>query len=248
MAQVTSNDGTRIDFDKIGQGPAVILVASALADRGDTKRLARLLQSDFTVINYDRRGRGRSGDTAPYAVEREIEDLAALIDVVGGSANVFGSSSGAVLVARAAASGAPIDRMALYEPPFRLSTDVGAEPVGLQERLDDLLSSGKSSQAVALFMREDMEIPAPLVMLIPGTWWKMKAMAHTIRYDQAVMGDTLNGEPLVAEHWQTARVPALVMYGSKTSPRLWGCRGSASGTAGFSALRAGRPEPLIRCH
>src|SRR5687768_15982802 len=110
-ATVTSRDGTEIAFERSGAGPAVILVASALSDRADTRKLAGLLAPHFTVINYDRRGRGASGDAAGYAVEREIEDIAALIDYAGGSASLFGSSSGAVLALRAAAAGLAVERL-----------------------------------------------------------------------------------------------------------------------------------------
>lgn len=115
-ARVVSADGTEIAFEQSGSGPAVVLVASALADRSDTARLAALLARHFTVINYDRRGRGASGDAPAYAPDREIEDIAALVEHVGGSASLFGSSSGAVLALRAAAAGVNVERLALYEP------------------------------------------------------------------------------------------------------------------------------------
>ena len=121
MPTAISKDGTAIAFDRTGQGPAVIVVASALSDRSDTKKLAGLLAQNFTVINYDRRGRGESSDTQPYAVEREIEDIEALIDEVGGSASIFGSSSGAVLALEAARKlNGKLQKQALFEPPFIL--------------------------------------------------------------------------------------------------------------------------------
>src|SRR6266446_6916429 len=118
MNRVTSKDGTRIAFDQSGKGPAIILVVGAFNDRFTGAPLRHLLEPHFTVFNYDRRGRGNSGDTAPYAVEREIEDLEALITEAGGSADVFGYSSGAVLALKAAAAGLAISRLALYDPPF----------------------------------------------------------------------------------------------------------------------------------
>lgn len=116
---VTSSDGTEIAFERSGAGPAIILVASALADRSDTKRLARHLTERFSVVSYDRRGRGESGDTVPYAPAREVDDLEALITAVGEPVTLFGSSSGAVLALDAAQSlGRTIERLALFEPPF----------------------------------------------------------------------------------------------------------------------------------
>ncbi|HEX2728321.1 MAG TPA: alpha/beta hydrolase, partial [Rubrobacteraceae bacterium] len=124
MEKVRSKDGTEIAFDRSGEGPAIILVVGAFNDRSTGAPLAAALQESFTVINYDRRGRGDSGDTQPYAVEREVEDLEALIEEAGGSASVFGYSSGAVLALRAAARGLAITRLALYDPP--VSADGGA--------------------------------------------------------------------------------------------------------------------------
>ena len=119
MKKVTSKDGTTIAFDQIGNGPVVILVDSALADRTICAKLAKLLAKEFTVINYDRRGRGDSRDTQPYAVERELEDIEALVDRAGGSAFIFGSSSGAVLALEAANKiSSKIKKQILYEPPF----------------------------------------------------------------------------------------------------------------------------------
>src|SRR5262249_29137018 len=120
MRKAISKDGTTIAFDQLGKGPAIILVDGALCSRsfGPMPKLAPLLAQRFTVFTYDRRGRGDSGDTASYRVEREIEDIDALIAEAGGSAYVFGISSGAALVLRAAASGLAIEKLALYEPPF----------------------------------------------------------------------------------------------------------------------------------
>lgn len=120
MEKIESRDGTTIGFDQLGHGPAVILVAGAACDRGVGAPIAGALAEHFTVLNYDRRGRGDSGDTPPYAVTREVEDLAALLDAAGGSASVLGLSSGAALAAEAAASGLPIDRLLMWEPPFSL--------------------------------------------------------------------------------------------------------------------------------
>src|SRR2546430_2935002 len=120
MQSVISKDGTKIAYDQVGQGPAVILVAGAFSYRKypGSVQLADLLAKHFTVFNYDRRGRGDSGDTKPYTVDREIEDVQALIDAAGGSAYVWGLSSGAILALKAAASGLAINKLALHEPPL----------------------------------------------------------------------------------------------------------------------------------
>ena len=118
MNTVTSDDGTSIAFERFGEGPPVILVGGASTDRAMTRPLARELAGSFTVINYDRRGRGDSGDTQPYAVEREVEDIGVLITEVGEPASLYGHSSGAVLALHAAARGLPVTGLAMYEPPF----------------------------------------------------------------------------------------------------------------------------------
>ena len=120
MNIVVSRDGTEIAFDRLGEGRPVILVSGASVDRTSNASLAELLSSDFTVFNFDRRGRGDSGDTQPYSVEREIEDIAATVDEAGGSAGLYGSSSGAALALQAAARDIPITKLALWEPPFIL--------------------------------------------------------------------------------------------------------------------------------
>src|SRR5512144_541556 len=149
MATVTSNDGTRIAFDRSGEGPAIILVVGAFNDRATGTPLAQSLERHFTVFNYDRRGRGESGDTVPYAIEREIEDLEALIGQAGGPAGVFGYSSGAILALRAAAHGLAISRLALYEPP-----PTGARAGQLAPQLAELNASGRRGEAVELFQTE----------------------------------------------------------------------------------------------
>ena len=126
METTTSKDGTTLAFDRLGSGPPVVLVCGGSVDRMADAAIAQELASDFTVFNYDRRGRGDSGDTLPYAIEREIEDIEAVIEAAGGSANLWGSSSGAALAMIATASGAPVDKLALWEPPYFLDPDAEA--------------------------------------------------------------------------------------------------------------------------
>jgi len=123
MDKTCSSDGTEIAFDRLGDGAPVVLVSGASTARSIHAPLTELLAADFTVLNFDSRGRGDSGDTQPYAVEREIEDLHAVLNEAGGSAGVFGNSSGGVLALRAAAAGLPITELALWEPPFMVDPD-----------------------------------------------------------------------------------------------------------------------------
>ncbi|EID56441.1 alpha/beta fold hydrolase [Saccharomonospora xinjiangensis] len=217
---VTSRDGTPIAFETSGEGPAVVLVASALADRRDTRKLATLLSDRHTVVNYDRRGRGDSGDHDHHAVEREIDDLAALVKHVGGSAALFGSSSGAVLALRAAGAGIGVTKLAVYEPPFVVRPDSGfGPPPGFADRLTALLDSGDRAGAVRAFMTEAQGMPSAMVTmmrLIPGVWSTLTGLAHTLPYDLAVMGDTQQGAPLRAGDWASVTCPTLVLTGGKS--------------------------------
>jgi pimeloyl-ACP methyl ester carboxylesterase len=219
MPKAISKDGTPIAFDRMGQGPVVILVASALADRSEVKKLAGLLAQNFTVINYDRRGRGESGDTQPYAVEREIEDIQALVDAAGEPAFIFGSSSGAVLALEAARRlNGGLQKQALYEPPFILD---GSRPTVSREvvrQIDELLSANKRSQAVRLFMSKVIGVPAifaGLMRFMPG-WSKTCAMAHTLPYDLKIMEDTQAGQSFPPGRWDGASLPTLVLTGGKS--------------------------------
>jgi pimeloyl-ACP methyl ester carboxylesterase len=217
--RVISADGTEIAWETWGSGPAVVLVASALADRSDTTKLATLLAEHFTVINYDRRGRGASGDADSYAVEREIEDIAALIEHVGGSASLFGSSSGAVLALRAAAAGLNIDRLALYEPPFVVADGDDGPPRDLAQQVTALLAQGRDSDAVKYFMTRVQGMPGIAVFfmkLMPKTWANLTKLAPTLPYDIAVMGDTQQGKPLNPDEWKGAAVPTRVLTGGKS--------------------------------
>ena len=219
---VTSRDGTTIAFERSGAGPAIVLVGAALADRSGVARLARVLAQHFTVINYDRRGRGRSTDTPPYLVEREVDDIAALIDAAGGPCSLFGSSSGAVLALDAAHRlGGKIKALFLYEPPFIIDDSRPPMAEDLAGAIDGLVAAGQRNQAVKLFFAKGMGIPAVIVtmmrLLMPG-WSKMAAMAHTVRYDLAILAGTQAGQPLPPTRWASAQAPTLVMVGSRSEP------------------------------
>ncbi|MCI4063184.1 alpha/beta hydrolase [Micromonospora sp. R77] len=190
MDSVRSADGTTIAYERAGDGPPIILVGGAFNDRSTTRPLGAALAADFTVFGYDRRGRGDSGETAPYAVPREIEDVAALIEAAGGRAYVYGLSSGAILAADAAAAGLPVAGLALFEPPFRVGGPAGTPP-DLQERLTELVSAGRRGDAVELFLTVAVGVPAEAVAGMRGDpgWSWMEGLAHTLAYDCAVSGD-----------------------------------------------------------
>ena len=217
MSRVLSKDGTPIAYQRTGQGPPLILVDGALCSRafGPMPKLAPLLAERFTVYAYDRRGRGESGDRPPYAKERELEDIAALIEEAGGAASLLGLSSGAALALEAAASGLPISGVVAYEPPY---VDDGGT-ADHEARLRELIDAGDRGGAVRYFMRSMVGVPAPVVVMMqamPWIWRKMKAVAHTLPYDAAVMSRFR----VPAARLAAIRVPTLAMHGSKTDPRL----------------------------
>lgn len=219
MSTVTSADGTTIAYTKAGQGPALILVDGAMCYRGmgPAEPLAKLLTDRYTVYTYDRRGRGGSGDTQPYAVEREIEDLDALIKEAGGAAYLYGISSGAVLACDAAARLGGIRKLAVYEPPFIVDGTHPARPADYLDKMDALIAQGRRGDAVATFMRT-VGMPGVMVavMRIMPPFKKLKRVAHTLPYDFRVLGDTGAGKPLPAGRWAGAELPALVMDGGKS--------------------------------
>lgn len=207
LQTVVSNDGTRVAFDQSGNGPPVILVVGAFNTRETGAPLAQVLDRRFTVFNYDRRGRGESSDTAPYAIEREIEDLDAVIAQAGGSACVFGYSSGAILALRAAAHGVAISRLAFYEPPL-----TGAKAGTLAPQLADLVSAGRRGDAVELFQTEGVGIPAAIVAQMRNAPFRpaLEAMAQTLVYESTIL------QALPREELASVRVPTLVIDGEQS--------------------------------
>jgi hypothetical protein len=211
MDTVTSRDGTTIAFDTSGKGAPVIFVGPALADRSAGAPLAAPLARTFTVFNYDRRGRGDSGDTPPYAVQREVEDLAALVEAAGGSAFVVGGSSGAVLALDAAAHGLAVTKVALYEPPFILDASRQV-PDDLLQQLTARLDAGRRGEAVAYWMTVLMGVPADQVagMRQAPFWQGLERLASTLAYDAAIMEGIQTGGPLPRDRWAGLTVPTLV--------------------------------------
>jgi pimeloyl-ACP methyl ester carboxylesterase len=190
MSTVTSKDGTTISFERQGAGPAVILVGGGLVDRSENSPLAAELADRFTTYNYDRRGRAESGDTLPYSVQREIEDIEALIAEAGGSAHLYGVSSGGALVLEAAAAGVAANRLAMYEVPYQTDDEFEKAWRMYVEELNATLAAGRRSEAVELFMR----MVGTSDEIIEGAkasehWAGAEALAHTLAYDAACIGD-----------------------------------------------------------
>jgi pimeloyl-ACP methyl ester carboxylesterase len=210
---LTSSDGTTIAFERLGDGPAVIVVGGQLADRALTRPTAEELAKHFTVINYDRRGRGDSGDTAPYAVEREIEDLGALIAEVGGTASVYGHSSGAALALYAAAVGLPIAKLVLHEPPYTPEGDEDRQHASRKEaeHIKTLLEEDRRGDAIAYLMRE-IGMPPEMVEGVSQDP-RVVAMAHTMAYDSEIMGDISRGGTLPDDLLDAVTVLTLVLVG-----------------------------------
>ena len=216
MRQVLSLDGTIIAFDQLGNGPAIILVGGASTDRSENSTLTALLAKRFTVFNYDRRGRGDSGDMAPYAVVREIEDFEALIHEAGGDAFVVGFSSGAALALQAAARGLPIKKLALFEPPFIVDDSQPRPPTDLASRFNEMITSGRRGDAVEYFMTKVVGLPMEFATQARNTpWWPaQEAMAHTLVYDATIMGDF----SLPKEQAASVKAPTLVIAGESSFP------------------------------
>lgn len=215
METVTSKDGTTIAFDRMGDGPPVVLVSGGSVDRTSNAPLAQELTSDFTVLNYDRRGRGPSGDTHPYAIEREIEDIDAVIEAAGGSANLFGTSSGAALALEAAAAGLPITKLALWEPPYIV--DENARPPADQvEQYERMIAEGRRGDAAEYFMTKVVGMPPEFAAQArTEPWWPaQEALAHTLAYDARIMGDY----SVPTEKAASVKMPTVVIAGGADFP------------------------------
>jgi pimeloyl-ACP methyl ester carboxylesterase len=233
MDHLLSKDGTRIAFDRAGAGPPVIIVVGAFNHRATGAPLAAALAARFTTYSYDRRGRGDSGDTAPYDVDREVEDLGALIAHAGGAAFVFGYSSGAVLALKAAARGLPITKLALYEAPLDSPT-ASAEHAG---RLARMIAEGRRGDAVEYFQGKVVGIPEEVVTRLRQAPFRpaLERMAHTLVYESLIMGDG----SLPAAVAASIATPTLVMAGGASMPFM---RETARALAG--ALPGGQARIL----
>lgn len=216
MEKIQSADGTTIAFDQLGEGRPIILVSGAACDRSIGTPIAQALAPHFTVLNYDRRGRGDSDDTPPYAVAREIEDIAALVDAAGGSATVLGLSSGAVLAAEATASGLGIERLIMWEPPFSTDPDAPRRAKAYAEKLDELLAAGRRGDALAHFMRF-VGLPEQAIAQTRRSpyWQGGLSLAPTLAYDATIMGDLT----IPTARYRQIGVPTLVLSGT-ASPQF----------------------------
>jgi pimeloyl-ACP methyl ester carboxylesterase len=234
MPRVISRDGTKIAYEQAGAGETVVLVDGAMGSRalGFSRRLAELLAQHYEVIVYDRRGRGESGDTLPYAVEREVEDIEALIDGCGGPAALYGISSGAALALEAAVRlGAKVGAVALYEPPY--SNEDAHLWRAYERELGKLLATDRRGDAVALFMTFVGAPPEHIAPMRQTPMWPLfEASAPTLAYDAAVLGDDRAVPTALAARLQA---PALVMNGSASFPFM---RDTARALA--NAMPAGR--------
>ena len=214
METVTSKDGTTIAFDRLGSGPPVVLVCGGSVDRMADAAIAQELASDFTVFNFDRRGRGDSGDTLPYAIDREVEDIEAVIGAAGGSAFLWGSSSGAVL-ALIAAESVPVTKLALWEPPF-VPEGVPRPPEDQVSQYEPMIAEGRRGDAVEYFMTKVIGMPSEVVAgARTQPWWgATEALAHTLAYDARIMGDYSIPKDLAA----SVKVPTMVIAGGADFP------------------------------
>jgi pimeloyl-ACP methyl ester carboxylesterase len=219
--EVTSKDGTSIAYERAGAGPALVLVDPALGYRGfdNVRGLGERLTADFTVYSYERRGRGDSGDTLPYAVEREVEDLAAVIAEAGGRAGVYGFSSGALLALHAAAAGVPIEKLVLMEPP--IGTDDDPADSAFTAEMAELVAAGRRREAVERFLA-GVGLPAEMLAEMAPMMPALDAVAHTIVYD------CLISEATTTELLAKVSTPTLVIDSQGSSDDLTGWAASVA--------------------
>ncbi|MBL7258406.1 alpha/beta fold hydrolase [Paractinoplanes lichenicola] len=236
MPHVTSADGTSIGYDRIGgAGPVLVLVGGGLDDGTENRPLGEHLAKSFAVVNYRRRGRGDSGDTQPYAVEREVEDLAAVIDAVGGRAHLFGASTGGALALAAAAAGLPVDRVAVHEVPYQVDDAMVAAWRAYRLDLGKALDAGDRDQALRLFMRlagsSEQDVAGAEAAPV---WPALRALAPTLRYDAACLGDG----PPPADRLAGVRQPVLLTTGVTVDPHMAGLPVDFFGAAADAAAAA----------
>lgn len=222
MSTTISEDGTRIAFEVIGDGPPLIMVDGAMCYRefGPTRKLAEELKNDFAVHIYDRRGRGESAN-GEYTPQREVEDVAALVKEAGGTAHLFGASSGAILALNAANAGIGVTKLAMYEPPMIVDNTHAPTPAGFATEMRQLVAENRRGDAVKKFMRL-VDVPAfgIVMMQLMPPWRKLKAVAHTLPSDMDIAVEFQQGEPLPTDRWTTATMPALVADGGKSPAHM----------------------------
>jgi pimeloyl-ACP methyl ester carboxylesterase len=212
----TSADGTTLGYDVNGDGPPIVFVSGAFNTRPTTAPLAAALSDRFTTLNFDRRGRGDSGDTPPYAVERELEDIEAMVQAAGGSAAVFGYSSGATLALKAAARSSAITKLVVYDAPFAVDGSDPRLPEGFADELVALVEAGRRGDAVELYQRVAVGIPEEIIARLREAPFRpaLEAIAHTLSYDARVVGDLTLPTELIA----SIAAPTLVVDGEHSPP------------------------------
>lgn len=219
MDTTVSRDGTTLAYDRVGGGPALVFVPGVFNLRDTCAPIAAQLTDTFTSYTYDRRARGDSSDTRPYAVEREVEDLQAILEVAGGHATVFGYSSGAVLALRAAADGLPIERLFLYEPPFRFDDEEEpVPPADLPDRLQQMVDEGRTADVVTTYQLQAVGLPPQVVAGIRQAPFfpQLQAVAQSVVHDAVITGSMPVPTPAMAG----VETPTVVMRGGRTWPRL----------------------------
>ncbi|MEV7617764.1 alpha/beta hydrolase [Streptomyces sp. NPDC089799] len=223
MEHAYSSDGTAIAYDRQGAGPVLVLVGGTLMTRARHAALAALLAEEFTVVSYDRRGRGDSGDHAEYLVARELDDLDAVIAQTGGGpVLLYGMSSGGVLALEAVARGSAVSRLAVYEPPLVVDDSRPPLPEDYVERVTELLAGGDPAGALTYFLTAGLAMPAEAVAGMRGMpfWPHWEATARTLPYDGRVMSGLMSGRPLPADRWRSVSVPVLVAHGDAGDPAM----------------------------
>jgi pimeloyl-ACP methyl ester carboxylesterase len=208
---VVSHDGTTIAFDRSGDGPPVVIVGAGPTDRSANAPVAELLAARFTVVNYDRRARGDSGDTPPFSVDREYEDLAAVIDAAGGQAMLYGTSGGAVIALEAAARGLAVTKLGLWEPIYFLDDEARRPPVDYHDQVAAVVAAGRPGEAVELFFTQAVGMPDEFVAQLRQApmWPAMARLGQAVVYDAQVMGDFR----VPVERLAKVDVPTLVVDG-----------------------------------
>ncbi|WP_020389494.1 alpha/beta hydrolase [Kribbella catacumbae] len=215
MTTTTSTDGTKLEYDRTGSGPAVVLIGAGPTGRTANAELAALLSASCTVLNYDRRGRGGSGDTAPYSVDRELEDLAAVVAAAGEDVSLFGTSGGAMLAFKAVANGLSVRRIAVWEPPYILPGSRPPVPADYADQQAALAAAGDRSGMAELFLSQAAGLPPEFVKpLMDGPYWGFleAASSPALMYDAQLAGD-FSLDPA-----QQAKItcPLLILDGNTT--------------------------------
>jgi pimeloyl-ACP methyl ester carboxylesterase len=240
-AYVTSADGTRIAYDTFGAGPTVVVVEGALCYRemGVAKTLRESLGSHLTVLAYDRRGRGESGaGTSAWSVDREVEDLTAVLDAAGGTPYVVAASSGGTLALEAARRGVAMERLAVYETPFILDDTFHPNSPSLPADVQALVDSGRRGDAVKLFMKT-VGAPGAMVAIMPlvPVWKRLKGVAHTLPYDLSICSPFQQGTPLPEGYYAEVKPETLVMVGGKSPTYMKNSQAAVAAQLSHARLR-----------